>query len=355
VLARSPLGARFGPVFVWDGSSLLELGGSIAGGGLGGPASHGAAAYDPATRRWRRLASAPAAVMPAGAAAVWTGRQVFVFGRPALPGERDTKVAGLYDPATNRWTVTARAPIGDFANQPTAVWTGTRVILAGMGNSRTQALEIAGYNPATNTWSRLAPPTGAAHPTMGIAIVATNDSVLLWSLWGRGQRIGPRTYTEHSGVDVFRLLSAGGWTNVTGSWPQNHTVDAPIFTGSTILVAPGQIWCGACSHPAPFNERGYLVDPASLHITPIPHGPFDDVGPQIIWTGAAEISFNTGGTILGPRISVRPGDIAIWSPATFKWARGPRAPKQIGDAPAVWSPNKLFVLADDGTLLAYGR
>ena len=93
----------------------------------------------------------------------------------------------------------------------------------------------------------------------------------------------------------------------------------------------------------------------TLQLAPIPHGPLDDLGPQITWTGAAQISLNSGGEISGPRVLVLPGDIAIWNPSTRKWARGPRAPKKPGDAPAVWTGDKLLVLAQDGRLLAYGR
>lgn len=351
VLARSALGKRYGSTFVWDGRELLELGGT-AGGPSGGAPSDSGAAYNPHDRRWRRVASAPPAILPDGAASVWTGHQVFVFGGPSLPSERATNVAGLYDPATNRWTVTRKAPVGPF-NAPVAVWTGKQVVIAGMTRGNPQ-LEVAGYDPATDTWALLEPPISPNHPPQTMAIVATNDGVLLWSLWSRSKRTGPNTYTTYSGVDVFRL-NPSGWTNVTGSWPQDHTVDAPIFTGSEILVAPGQIWCGLCPQPAPIDEHGYEVDPKTLRITPLPHGPLDDLGPQILWTGAAEISLNSGGEILGPHDRVLPGDIAIWNPTTHKWSRGPRAPKQIDDAPAVWNGNRLYVLAHNGSLLGYGR
>jgi hypothetical protein len=215
-------------------------------------------------------------------------------------------------------------------------------------------LELASYDLSTDTWSRLQPPISPQHPPLTLAIVATNDGVLLWPLWGRTKQTGPNTYTGYSGVGVFRLGRSGAWTNVTDHWPQGHTVDEPIFTGSAILVAPGQIWCGLCSHPAPFDEHGYQVDPKTLRITHLPHGPLDDLGPQIIWTGAAEISFNSGGEITGPHISILPGDIAIWNPTTRRWSRGPRAPLQIGDALAVSSGERLYVLAQNGRLLAYG-
>jgi hypothetical protein len=43
--------------------------------------------------------------------------------------------------ATNHWSVTSKAPVGPF-NAPTAVWTGTRVILAGMTRG-TPTLQVA--------------------------------------------------------------------------------------------------------------------------------------------------------------------------------------------------------------------
>ena len=358
VLARSPLGTRYGPIVVWDGHELLEFGGTARRPYGGGTPRDSGAAYDPPRARWRRVASAPAIVKLANAGSVWTGRQLFVFGGPTSSHEAGFRccVAGLYSPATDRWTVSRKAPL-DQLEQPTAVWTGTAVIVAGLHhNGQHQQLQVASYDPASDTWTRLAPPISPQHAPLGLAMVATNNGVLLWSLWGRTQPTGSCFAGTCYGVDVLRLDLSGSWQNVTDHWPQAHTVDDPVFTGTKILLAPGQIWCGACSHPAPFNEHGYIVDPKTLRRTPIPHGPLDDLGPQIIWTGTAEISLNASGEITGPHVKVLPGDIAIWNPHTRRWARGPRAPRQLTyDAPAVWSGRQLFALAQDGHLLAYGR
>ena len=134
---------------------------------------------------------------------MWTGRQVFIFGGPTLPSETASDVAGLYDPATNHWTVTNQAPVGPF-NSPAAVWTGRRVIVAGMTRGN-PTLQVAGYDPATDTWSRLQPPISPRHPPLDVSIVATNQGVILWSLWGRAAKTGADTYALYSGVDVYRL------------------------------------------------------------------------------------------------------------------------------------------------------
>ncbi len=356
VLARSPLGPRFGATVAWDGQELLEIGGTATAAMSDGVLA-GGAAYDPSRLTWQPIARDPANLPPANAASVWTGHDLFVFGGPTGSHELAAGccVAGLYDPATNRWTISAKAPFGGL-DQPAAVWTGTTVILAGLTASGAGArLEVAGYDPAGNLWTSLNPPAIAGHEPMAMAIVNTDDGVLLWSLWSRARQTGPGSGEIYSGIDVYRLGSSGTWSDVTGGWPQHETVSNPVFTGKQILLPPGQIWCGACSHPAPLDTNGYLVDPDTLRVTPLPHGPLDDLGPQVIWTGAAELSLNAGGEITGPDENVRPGDIAIWNPATGAWTRGPRAPRQVGDAPAVWSGEQLLVLAENGSLLAYGR
>jgi hypothetical protein len=179
--------------------------------------------------------------------------------------------------------------------------------------------------------------------------------VLLWSLWSRTRRLSRSTYTVYSGVDVYRLrLGEMAWRNVTAGWPQHQTVSQPIFTGSRIVLAPSGIWCGICKPPVQHDLHGYLVDPATLRLTRIPHGPLDDANPQYLWTGAAIVSLDLGSELSGPD-AVRPGDIAFWNPKSTRWARGPRAPKPFGDMPAVWAKSRLLVLCQGGALLAYSH
>jgi hypothetical protein len=354
LLARSPLGPRFGATLAWDGRQLIDLGGTHHGTGPL-PALHSAAAFNPVTRTWRRIAGVPPGVQAVNTASVWTGRRLFVFG--AAAGVQSSTAgccaAGLYDPATGRWSASARAPL-DRLGSVTAVWDGRRVIVAGVRTSRAAGIEAAAFDPATGVWARLDPPSETAHPALALAIVATDRGVVLWSMWGRSRQTAPRSFTILSGVDVDRLAGNGRWTAATARWPQHDTVDQPIFTGSRVLLAPGQIWCGPCSHPAPIDSHGYSVDPATLRRSALPHGPLDDLGPQVLWTGAAELSFNAGGEITGPHVRVLPGDLAIFDPATGRWRRAGRAPRAPGDAPAVWADGRLFVLGRRGWMMAFG-
>ena len=124
-----------GATAVWDGKEILLIGGR----GQKGLFNHGLA-YNPATNRWRLL---PAMAYPrTGFAAVWTGRKVLVWGgltasrRPPPHGE-------AYTPASNKWAALAASPLRGRA-YPAAVWTGRQMIVWG-GSSFTNG---AVYTPA---------------------------------------------------------------------------------------------------------------------------------------------------------------------------------------------------------------
>ena len=160
------------------------------------------------------------------------------------------------------------------------VWTGREVVVAHASTRGRPSLEVAAYDPASNRWERVDPVVPPDHPPLVLEMVSVPDGVLLWSLWGRTQASGPNSTIGYAGVDVFRLAAGGHWSEVTGSWPQNHSVDSPVFTGSSVLLAPGQIWCGSCSHPVPLGEHAEFVDPRTLARTGIPPGPSDDLDPR---------------------------------------------------------------------------
>ena len=344
MLAASPLGSRQGPVVTWTGRELLEIGGW---GGKAGPGE--GAAFDPADGRWRPIAPAPAPVGGAAAASAWTGSRVFVFGGQLPYKTTLGPAAGLYDPASDTWAVTATAPFGKGLRQPAAVWTGRQVVVAGVEGSQ---VEAASYDPPTGKWQRQDPPLPATHPALGIALVAAGGRVMIWSLWGRMQQTGPNSFTGYSGVDVL-ALAGGRWRDVTGGWPQHQTVPPPMFTGSQILVPPGQIWYGACSHPSG-GLPGLLADPGTLAITQLPRGPLDDTDPVMVWTGAAALALNPGAEIGGPWGNVRPGDMAAWDPASGAWRRLPSAPGPLqDDATPAWTGRELLAITPDGTLLSF--
>jgi hypothetical protein len=88
------------------------------------------------TGTWRTIAAAPIAGRD-GAAAVWTGRQLLVWGgHGRLPGAglRPLREGAAYDPAADRWQPIPTAPAGVQGTSAAAAWTGTRM-LVWLGNA----------------------------------------------------------------------------------------------------------------------------------------------------------------------------------------------------------------------------
>jgi hypothetical protein len=356
-LPPSPLGARSNPVAAWTGKELLELGGYRH-----GRAVRDGAAFDPASGRWHSIAPVPGNVAVWSTIQVrsaWTGRQLFFFGLAGScfdkpPYLRCPHTAGLYDPATNHWTTTVMPAAMDGAfNSAVAVWTGHDIVVATVLTSLGR-LRVASYDPATGRW-RVITPVLRDHPAREIAVVATSDRVIVWSQWDRfsNHRSGG---LDHAGVDVLALSRAGRWRDATGQWPQHESVTSPVFTGRSILVPPGQNWCGEiCVLPYTWFP-GYFANPVTLRRSIIPLGPLDQALPAYVWTGRTIVAIDLEEITTGPGGRIRPDDMALYDPGTARWTRLAAAPGRPSFAAApLWTGNELLALTDSGRLLAFER
>ena len=189
-LARSPLAPDQAPVGAWTGRELIVLVSGInPADGKSWPAQLArAAAYNPISDTWRRIAPSPAVRTRANA--VWNGREVLVVGGTGAPrgGRAPTPAAiGLsYNPAANSWR---RLPsTGAGRAGAAAAWAGRRLLIWGGTTSSPASLRLAtptrglAYDPMTNSWSSLpgAPLSGRLDP----AAVWTGDALIVWG----GQR-----------------------------------------------------------------------------------------------------------------------------------------------------------------------
>jgi len=173
---------------IWSGTEMLIWGGdrsATSDDGLGDGAT-----YSPAGDRWRALSPAGAPAARWAHTAIWTGRQMIVWGglgcgrdsgnEPMLCG-----TGGAYDPAADKWTALAM----DGAPSPraghAAVWTGQQMIIWGGAATRCgdgssgACSDGAAYDPATDRWTPL---TSAGKPAgrSGLAAVWTGDAMFLW-------------------------------------------------------------------------------------------------------------------------------------------------------------------------------
>jgi len=185
---------------------VIELGGLRN----GGPTSDGAV-FDLKTRRWHKIAAVPDDVGLDQAVTAWTGHELLVTNgqhvtcAPLAPTLKCVAHAGLYDPVTNRWSVTSLpGPMYGLA-LVAVVWTGRVVVLAAL-DARHGRLAVSAYGPATGRWKVITPRLPAGHRPALIQLVATYDRVLMWS-----QRVGktePDGLTD-VGIDVLALPTPG--------------------------------------------------------------------------------------------------------------------------------------------------
>ncbi len=187
-MAPAPLAPSQQPIGAWTGRELIVFVSGIDPDGKPYPAALArAAAYNPDTDTWRRIAPLPAP--RTGATAVWDGHEVLVVG--GAGAARGAKPAALattgfaFDPLTNRWR--QLPPMRSGRTQAAMAWTGTRLLV--WGGRRTAGAGIpatpnrgTAYAPAANRWSIMpgTPLLGRLDP----AAVWTGRSLIVWG----GQR-----------------------------------------------------------------------------------------------------------------------------------------------------------------------
>jgi len=205
-------------------------------GGVGvASADPGAGArYNPTTQTWSPIAALQQPVARASPSAVWSGTEMIVWGGTTLDGMGFLNSGGRYNPTTNAWSA---MPEGDPLPQErtfhTTVWTGSEMIIwGGLIPPGNQTNEGAIFRPATNTWkviSSLNAPTARKWHT---AVWTGSEMVV----WGGTQNTSP-----------FVTSTGGRYNPTTDSWVPTTTAGAPsardshvaVWTGTEMIVLGG--------------------------------------------------------------------------------------------------------------------
>ena len=271
---------------VWTGTEML----------VSGPLTF--LAYNPATNQWRRL---PRSIVPDGIV-VWTGRELLGWGGGCC-GDASSEGAA-YDPATNTRRKPARSPLAP-EQRPVGAWTGRELVVFVSGINPADGkpwpaglARAAAYNPATNTWRRIAtlPEPGGT---------ATWDGHELLVVGGGAQ--GRSVHAYAPATNRWRRLA---------SMPSPRPHAATVWTGRRLLI-----WGGGTIRndgSLAIAGRGLAFDPKANCWSPLPWVPLlGRLDPTAVWTGHAMIAW--GGT--RPRTPVNTGqrvftDGAVFRPAT---------------------------------------
>jgi beta-lactamase regulating signal transducer with metallopeptidase domain/N-acetylneuraminic acid mutarotase len=243
--------ARSQMISVWTGKEMIVWGGRGDGGtnAYDRPFNDGAR-YNPETDSWTPMAACPELRSRYDAAAVWTGRELLIWGGGARTG-RDARdqhsyftynTGGRYDPARDQWTLLPQegSPTGRYKH--TAIWNGREMLVWGGTTALGDAAKPtsialndgARFNPATGLWSPIST-NGAPSERSSHMAVWTGKEMIIWG--GANAR--------------YDCLNTGGRYNpATDRWMTLTVENAPaprymmrpdsgIWTGKQLLVVGG--------------------------------------------------------------------------------------------------------------------
>jgi N-acetylneuraminic acid mutarotase len=312
---------------LWTGNEMIVWGGFFYDGrnhylNTGGR-------YNPGTDSWTGTTTTNAPEGRTVPTAVWTGSEMIVGGGRTYP-EGNLNSGGRYNPSTDSWTPTLSTPTQRWFH--TALWTGSEMIVWG-GQDQFQDIKKSGgkYNPDTDSWD------------ITNAIDAPRERELHTAVWTGTEMI------IWGGLDEsLNLLNTGGRYNpAANSWTNTTTTKAPegryghtaIWTGSEMIV-----WGGyADTAGDPLNTGGrYNPGTNSWTATSTINAPDARAGHRSVWTGNEMIlwggcflqgsyqCFNTGGR---------------YDPNTDSWTAtsATNAPSARAQHTTVWTGNEIIV------------
>jgi N-acetylneuraminic acid mutarotase len=314
-VAAAPFSVGAGLNAVWTGRGLLVYG--LTGLSPDGSALHAverAALYDPSTNRWRELTAPPPPTRyPAAGRALWSGRELLVWGGRAL------------DPARDRWRLLPSPPDGGGI----VVWTGREMLGWGGGCCGDATAGGAAYDPATNAWRRLArsplPPTQRP-----LGVFTGRELVVVVS----GLDPDGRPYPA-------RFALAAAYDPSTDTWrrlpplPQHAARfgGTAVWDGHEVLV----VATGARSRAA------FALDPTARRWRRLATMPRGRIGATAVWTGRRLLL--VGGRIPTSSEPVLPARALVYVPRRNRWSVLPPASMRRRDgAAAVWTGRTLFVV-----------
>ena len=260
-LPPAPFAFDHGHTSVWTGTELIVAGltGSAPDGNLL-DARDAALAYNPATRSWRRLASPPETDTYCRRSAVWTGKEMLVWG------------CGLaaYDPQSNRWRLLPRAR----TSAGLVVWTGRELLGWGGGCCGDAVASGAAYDPDTETWrdfadSPLAPEQQPLGAWTGRELVLFVSGI---------SAVDGRPFPDERARAAAYEPSTDTWRRIA-PLPEGRRGATAIWDGREILVVGGRDVQGS---PA---GVGYAYNPGTNGWRQLPAMDTGRIGAVTAWTG----------------------------------------------------------------------
>jgi N-acetylneuraminic acid mutarotase len=273
---------------VWTGDEMIVWGGTDA--------SNEGGRYDPVSDSWTPTSLVNAPQPRHDHSAVWTGDEMIVWGGRGLAAVPLLNDGGRYVPATDSWIPLSTVGAPEARRGHRAVWTGREMIVwGGFDTPNGNYLSSGGrYDPTTDGWS----PTSSVDAPEGrsnFTALWTGNEMIVWG--GTLFELGP---------GWVNLQSGGRYDPTADTWSPTSLIDAPtarelhgaVWTGAEMLI-----WGGLPEDP------GGRYDPTADSWAPFgsPGEPNLRYGLSAVWTGEATIVW--GGEGLDSGGLYRIGDI----------------------------------------------
>jgi N-acetylneuraminic acid mutarotase len=162
---------------IWTGREMIIWGGWSGGLHYLGDGKR----YDPATDTWHDMSSVNAPSAREYHTAIWTGREMIVWGGDGYEGGLRYWADGArYNPETDTWSPLSLANAPLPRTKHTAVWTGKEMIV--WGGWRTVALNDGKrYDPAKDIWNDL--PDSPLAARCRHTAIWTGSEMIIWGGW----------------------------------------------------------------------------------------------------------------------------------------------------------------------------
>jgi N-acetylneuraminic acid mutarotase len=264
---------------LWTGSEMIVWGGSSF--DTGYHYLDTGAKYDPASNSWIATSTINSPTARDSHTAIWTGNEMIIWGGT---GNGYLNTGGRYNPISDDWLPTGNTPSSRIFH--TAIWTGSEMIIWGgiSQSSDSYPRQGAKYDPSTDGWlaiSNTDAPTGRELPTA----VWTGTEMIVWGGY------------SYDGIDHY-WNTGGKYNPGADSWSASSVTNAPVgrefhtavWTGSEMIV-----WGGSADFPNYYNTGGrYNPGTDSWAVTTTTNAPSARVSHSAVWTGSEMIVW--GGT-----------------------------------------------------------
>jgi hypothetical protein len=281
-----------------------------------------------AAQTWTTLTNTPPA--PLGTALLLTDGTVMAQGMQTSGYASGTwyrltpTTAGSYIAGT--WSTLATMPSGySPLYYASAVLADGRVVTVGgeYNNNAEQETNLGAiYNPATNAWTSITPPSGWTHIGDAASVVLPNGTFMIGNCGVAGTECTNQTYQAQLNESTLTWTIIGSGN---GKADQNSEEGWELLPNGDVLVV--DVWDGTNSEL--FNYTTGKWTSIGSTVVKLPNTTCDEIGPAVLRPEGSV--FAVGGT----------SATAVYTTSTGVWTSGPTVPSSYGveDGPAAILPD----------------